>query len=124
MARYQETSNPEYVLDTLSGAYVPRQGTYQSDEFNAWHGAGNAPDPMPLPSLEDRTAANVGHQRELLRNAALAMAPLQDAVDLGMATDGERSSLLSWKSYRVAVNRVDVTAIVPLWPVQPDSEVA
>ncbi|EFB3321859.1 tail fiber assembly protein [Escherichia coli] len=40
------------------------------------------------------------------------MAPLQDAVDLGIATEEESSLLAAWKKYRVLLNRVD-TSVAP-----------
>ena len=54
---------------------------------------------------------------DLLAMATIAIAPLQDAIDLGEATDEEITSLKAWKQYRVAVNRVDTTQ--PIWPKQP-----
>lgn len=119
MARYQETLNPDYILDTQSGAYVPRQGTYQSDAFNAWLAEGHGVDPMPALSPEDVAATNALYRRGLLNAAAMAVAPLQDAVDLGLASDDEKMRLASWKTYRVDVNRVDVTTIQPAWPTPP-----
>ncbi|MDE9518871.1 tail fiber assembly protein, partial [Xenorhabdus bovienii] len=48
------------------------------------------------------------------------IAPLQDAVDLGMATDSEQITLTVWKKYRVLLNRVDCsTAPDVKWPEQP-----
>lgn len=44
---------------------------------------------------------------QLLSVAAQAIAPLQDAVDLSMATEEEMASLSAWKTYRVLLNRVD-----------------
>ncbi|QMR44122.1 tail fiber assembly protein [Citrobacter freundii] len=52
--------------------------------------------------------------------ATAAIAPLQDAVDLDMATEEESGALVAWKKYRVMLNRVkpedapDIT-----WPEQP-----
>ncbi|MBZ3684048.1 tail fiber assembly protein, partial [Providencia rettgeri] len=40
-------------------------------------------------------------KKTLLVDAANAIAPLQDAVDLGMATDEEKAKLTAWKTYRV-----------------------
>ncbi|WP_202301571.1 tail fiber assembly protein [Dryocola clanedunensis] len=59
-----------------------------------------------------------------LDEAATAIAPLQDAVDLGIATDEEAELLLDWKRYRVEVNRID-TNLAPdiTWPVPPVSKV-
>jgi len=55
----------------------------------------------------------------LLSEAAVRIAPLQDAVDLGSATEPESAALKQWKEYRVAVNRVDLTQASPNWPAQP-----
>ncbi|ELK1250681.1 tail fiber assembly protein [Citrobacter freundii] len=55
---------------------------------------------------------------ELLSNAAVSIAPLQDAVDEGMATAEETAALSEWKKYRVRVMRVDTTK--PEWPMPPD----
>ncbi|UPS62270.1 tail fiber assembly protein [Providencia rettgeri] len=59
-------------------------------------------------------------KKALLVDAASAIAPLQDAVDLGIATDKETSSLNVWKTYRVDLNRVDTTTAPDIeWPVKP-----
>ncbi|MGG7053689.1 tail fiber assembly protein, partial [Salmonella enterica subsp. enterica] len=47
-------------------------------------------------------------------------APLQDAVDLDIATDDEKVQLDEWKKYRVLVYRVDTTN--PDWPDLPVSQ--
>jgi hypothetical protein len=44
--------------------------------------------------------------------------PLQDAVELGIASDEEVATLTALKKYRVLVNRVDPAA--PVWPEQPE----
>ena len=56
----------------------------------------------------------------LMQDATNAISPLQDAVDLDMATDEESSLLVEWKKYRVLLNRVD-TSLAPNidWPVKP-----
>lgn len=74
---------------------------------------------VPPPTAEDVKRDADYKKSELLAQATVIMAPLQDAVDLGMATEDEESSLLAWKKYRVLVNRVD-TANPPInWPEQP-----
>lgn len=55
-----------------------------------------------------------------LEMAGKAIAPLQDADDLGVATAEEKALLLAWKKYRVLINRIDVAqgdAIA--WPEVP-----
>lgn len=54
----------------------------------------------------------------LLAVATSAIAPLQDAVDLDMATEVETALLLEWKKYRVLLNRVDTSK--PEWPTPPN----
>ncbi|WP_272680917.1 tail fiber assembly protein [Providencia sp. PROV129] len=62
----------------------------------------------PPPSKEQLIAEAKYQKQVLLNEATAAIAPLQDAVDLGIATDEERAQLRAWKEYRVQVNRVDV----------------
>lgn len=54
----------------------------------------------------------------LLAVATSAIAPLQDAVDLDMATEVETALLLEWKKYRVLLNRVDTSK--PEWLTPPN----
>lgn len=76
---------------------------------------------QPAPSQETLIAVAENLKAKLLKRAGEAIAPLQDAVDLGVATDAEAALLLGWKKYRVLLNRID-TRIAPdiEWPVAPD----
>ncbi|MEQ1977284.1 tail fiber assembly protein [Xenorhabdus sp. SGI240] len=57
----------------------------------------------------------------LQQQADIVIKPLQDAVDLDMATAAEKSSLTTWRKYRVLLNRVDcATAPDIQWPEQPE----
>ncbi|EBF4842227.1 tail fiber assembly protein, partial [Salmonella enterica subsp. enterica serovar Newport] len=56
-------------------------------------------------------------KNRLLQIASEKIAPLQDAVDLDIATDDEKAQLDEWKKYRILVNRVDTTN--PDWPEVP-----
>ena len=50
------------------------------------------------------------------------IAPLQDAVDLEIATEEETSLLEAWKKYRVLLNRVDTSTAPDIeWPEEPDT---
>lgn len=75
--------------------------------------------PAPTPSPEDIIKTNSALRSVLLSQAAIAIAPLQDAVDLEEATEKETSLLKKWKEYRVAVSRVDLTAVPVSWPELP-----
>lgn len=51
-----------------------------------------------------------------------SIAPLQDAVDLGEATEAEAASLTAWKRYRVELSRVPTQPGYPseiAWPAAP-----
>ena len=55
--------------------------------------------------------------------AAAAIAPLQDAVEIGEATDSEKAQLTAWKKYRVQLNRIDpLTAPNIVWPLPPGAQ--
>ncbi len=57
----------------------------------------------------------------LMSEATTAIAPLQDAVDIDDATDEERATLQAWKKYRVALNRLDLSAAPDVdWPTMPE----
>ena len=71
-------------------------------------------------SQEELRAQAEAKKTELLSAAAVAIAPLQDAVDEGMATAEETAALSGWKKYRVNVMRVDTSN--PVWPTPPDNE--
>ena len=80
-----------------------------------------APPPPPVipPTAAEILAANTWMRDSLLAAATLAIAPLQDAVDLDDATAAETALLKKWKQYRVAVNRIDLTVASPSWPISP-----
>lgn len=61
-------------------------------------------------------------QKRLMQNAGLAVAPLQDAVDLDVATEQQVEQLTAWKHYRIELSEVPQQAGWPRtidWPVKP-----
>jgi len=49
------------------------------------------------------------------------IAPLQDAVDISIATDEEITRLAEWKRYRVELSRIDTSNAPDIeWPVTPE----
>lgn len=89
-----------------------QQWTYDGTTFAA---------PIPwAPSPADTLLTNTSTRDSLLSQAALAIAPLQDAVDLDDATPDEADLLKKWKQYRVAVNRIDLVLLAPAWPAAPE----
>ncbi|WP_334469794.1 tail fiber assembly protein [Arsenophonus sp. PmNCSU2021_1] len=73
-----------------------------------------------IPTQGEFVAKAKREKAELMQMASIAIAPLQDAVDLDMATDAEKTSLLAWKKYRVLLNRVDISKTLDVaWPEAP-----
>ena len=74
------------------------------------------------PKTKEQLITEAEAQKQyLLAESTAAMAPLQDAVDLGMATQEEAAALKEWKKYRVLLNRVDTsTAPDIIWPEKPE----
>ncbi|MBC6554961.1 tail fiber assembly protein [Citrobacter braakii] len=59
-------------------------------------------------------------KESLLVLAASKIAPLQDAVDIGIATEAEAALLLAWKKYRVLLNRINPNDAPDIdWPDMP-----
>ncbi|WP_442958860.1 tail fiber assembly protein [Providencia sp. PROV069] len=73
----------------------------------------------PIPK-EQLIAEAEQKKQSLLADANNAIAPLQDAVDLDIATDEEIILLKDWKKYRVLLNRVDTSTSPNIeWPEKP-----
>ncbi|MEQ4653031.1 tail fiber assembly protein [Providencia rettgeri] len=74
------------------------------------------------PKTKEQHIAEAEQQKQsLLAEANNAIAPLQDAVDLEMATDEEAAALQAWKTYRVLLNRVDTSTAPNIdWPEKPE----
>ncbi|KAF1040296.1 MAG: hypothetical protein GAK35_03550 [Herbaspirillum frisingense] len=75
-------------------------------------------------SPEELVASVQTKRDQLLQIAALRIAPLADAKDLGEATPDEDAALTAWKQYRVALNRVTKQETYPqtvVWPDPPEA---
>lgn len=75
----------------------------------------------PQPTKDSLIDAAEAKKQNLLAEATVAIAPLQDAVDLKIAIGNETSKLQAWKAYRVALNRIDTSSAPDInWPVRPE----
>lgn len=75
---------------------------------------------VPGKSHEERVTAAEAEKQSLLNGATATIAPIQDAVDLGIATPDEVTQLTAWKTYRVLLNRVDTSTAPDIdWPEMP-----
>lgn len=78
----------------------------------------NGVDIVPYqPTRQEQIAIAEATKSRLMDSASQVIAPLQDAVDFGEATDEETARLLAWKKYRIKLSRVDVRK--PEWPSTP-----
>ncbi|MDE9467412.1 tail fiber assembly protein [Xenorhabdus bovienii] len=102
------------VYDQFSGSPPVGQRRVVGDKgLPTW---GDIPPPTPE-QLQQRAELQ---KRQLMSVAKEKIDICQDAVDLGMATDAEKSSLAEWRKYRVLLSRVDCsTAPDVKWPEQP-----
>lgn len=74
----------------------------------------------PGPTPEEISAAAASLKVTLMNEASAKIAPLQDAVDLDMATEEEAAALTAWKKYRILLSRVDVSTAPDIeWPESP-----
>lgn len=79
--------------------------TSPSSDFDKWNGKAWVKDAAAEAAFLLAEAKD--EKTRLLSAANAAIAPLQDAVDLDIATDAEKTQLTAWKTYRVLLNRVD-----------------
>ncbi|HFW4307926.1 TPA: tail fiber assembly protein [Salmonella enterica subsp. enterica serovar Yarrabah] len=123
----KEDHRGETVYDTTTGnqMYISEPGPLPENVTSVSPGGGYKKwDSKAKAWVNDEGAEVAARLREaegtksrLLQMASEKIAPLQDAVDLGLATDDEKAQLDEWKKYRVLVNRVDTSN--PDWPEQP-----
>ena len=75
---------------------------------------------QPLPTADELIRQAEDKRSRLRTEADTIIQPLQDANDLGIATDDEASQLIAWKKYRVMLMRVNTEdAENIIWPEQP-----
>jgi hypothetical protein len=74
----------------------------------------------PAPTPEEVAFMAEYQKNTLMKSTNNIIAPLQDAVDLGMAMEEENQLLVGWKKYRVLLSRVDTSKAPDIeWPTKP-----
>ncbi|MDG6399614.1 tail assembly chaperone [Pseudomonas quasicaspiana] len=92
------------------------------DSFHVWRNGGWHLDEEALTA--SKVAGILTSRDDKLRLSTLRIAPLQDAHDLGESTETEEALLVSWKRYRIALNRIEQQPGYPVdvdWPMSPDA---
>ena len=102
---------------------LPENVTWLSPggEYQKWNGTAWVKDTEAEKLFRIREAEET--KNSLMQVASEHIAPLQDAVDLEIATEEENSLLEAWKKYRVLLNRVDTSTAPDIeWPAVPVME--
>ena len=90
------------------------------DKFMQWDGAAWVLDKAAeLADATERAEVELGKRR---LQADHVIIPLQDAVELGMASKSDEEMLAEWKRYRVMLSRIQAQSGYPLkidWPAAP-----
>ncbi|TNH44713.1 tail fiber assembly protein [Photorhabdus luminescens] len=75
---------------------------------------------IPPPTKEELQQQAKFQKQQLIAEATNQIAPLQDAMDLNMASDEEKTQLEAWKKYQISLSRIDVTLAPDInWPKKP-----
>lgn len=123
-----EDHRGEVVYDTETGntIIINEPGKYPTgtttiapeNEWQKWNGKAWVNDADA--EREALTGEAQAGKTALLRQANDVIATIQDAVDLDMATEDEKTLLVTWKKYRVMLNRVQPeNAPDIVWPEIP-----
>ncbi|MDN0120682.1 tail fiber assembly protein [Yersinia frederiksenii] len=104
----------ESTFNQFINAPVGKERCAGSDGLPCWV---DVPPPTPV-----ELSAQAEHKKgELMSLANNAIGPLQDAVDLEMATNDEIIALKAWKTYRVLLSRISPSKAPEIeWPVAPE----
>lgn len=104
---------------TSLGDYPPETTIYPpSTRFDKWNGEHWVTDETAQKAAEVAEANN--YKAGLINSATQQIEPLQDAVDLDMATEAEKASFNAWRKYRVLLTRVDTNSAPAItWPEAP-----
>jgi hypothetical protein len=101
--------------------FMEYTGTPPSGKVRVSNGKGPEWADIPPPTKEEILAFAENEKAKLISYASEKILPLQDAVDLEMATDSELEQLSAWKKYRMLLNRIDVTSAPDIdWPAKPE----
>lgn len=109
-----------YPSDGMDDYLIP-ESYFILDEAS-YHSIRALQEEASKPSQDQILAYAMAERDRRLSMASLRIAPLQDAADLGRATETEKDLLLQWKQYRVDINRVSDQLGFPVtieWPIAP-----
>lgn len=75
---------------------------------------------QPLPTADELISQAEDKRSRLRAEADTIIQPLQDANDLGIATEEEANQLIAWKKYRIMLMRLNTEGTEGvIWPEHP-----
>lgn len=109
----------ESLQITAPGDYPANTTLYEpATPYDKWNGERWVTDEVAQKDAEVTVANST--KAALMKSASEQIGPLQDAIDLDMATDNEKARFNAWRKYRVLLTRVDTsTAPAITWPEIP-----
>jgi len=122
MPHYKSPERALHWLDSEEFEYLLPPGCEMIGEEEAQSLSKEIQNAANAITPEDEKRRVEARKDQLLAQAALRVAPLQDAVDLGSSTQEDVNLLKLWKEYRVSVDRVDRQEGYPSlieWPKEP-----
>lgn len=117
---YDKQTGTETVIAEIGEMPATLTMLAPQSQFDVWDEPAGAWVKDVAAEQQSLTAQAKQQKTALLAEATSMFAPLQDAVDMGMATPEEEAALLDWKRYRVELSRVDVAKRPVTWPVSPE----
>ncbi|OCQ53470.1 Caudovirales tail fiber assembly protein [Photorhabdus australis subsp. thailandensis] len=140
MYYYSAKKNAFYPIELkqnyIAAGSLPDDITEVSNDIYQEYAAGSAPEgkyriagknglpewaDIPPPTKEELQRHAKLKKQQLMTEATNQIALLQDAVDLDIAMEEEKTALLAWKEYRVMLNRIDISLEMDIdWPKLPE----
>ncbi|AKH62883.1 MULTISPECIES: tail fiber assembly protein [Photorhabdus] len=115
-------SLPDDIMEINSDIYYEYAANNAPEGKYRIAGKNGLPEWADIPPLKKDELQQYAQfqKQQLVAEAIKQIAPLQDAVDLDIATEEEKITLSAWKEYRVMLNRVDISQENDIdWPEQP-----
>ncbi|HHR5860172.1 TPA: tail fiber assembly protein [Providencia alcalifaciens] len=115
---YKTENRQQLVINFIGDLPVELTLLEPQTEFDVWNGKAWVTDTEAQKNALVAYAEQEKNQR--LDEANKKITDLQDAIDVGLALDGDVEKLQEWKKYRVLLNRVDTLLAPDIdWPQKP-----
>lgn len=115
---YSTASGEPVEISTLGELPEGVTAEVPTGSYQKWDGANWVNDTEAKHQAEVNSAAEL--LTELMRKANEKIAPLNDAVELGIQTNEEVAQLTEWKKYRISLSRIDTSTAPDIaWPEIP-----